>query len=69
MPLWVIVAGVIGLILALKAGVNPLFLLWGLSNWGGGSGRGGGSGGNWDGGGFSGFGGGDFGGGGASSDW
>jgi uncharacterized protein len=69
LPLWVIVFGVIALILVLKTGVNPLFLLWGLSNWGGGSGRGGGSGGNWDGGGFGGFGGGDFGGGGASSDW
>lgn len=65
-PIWAILLGVVGLLwLVAKAGINPFFLLWGLSGWGGsGGGRGG-----WDGGGFSGFGGGDFGGGGASSDW
>ncbi len=70
LPLWAILLGVVGILfLIFKAGINPLFLLWGLSGWGG-SGRGGGDGGGrWDGGGFSGFGGGDFGGGGASSDW
>ncbi len=69
LPWWAIVLGVAGFLwLIAKLGINPFFLLWGLSGWGG-SGRDGGGGGRWDGGGFSGFGGGDFGGGGASSDW
>lgn len=67
LPLWAILLGVVGMVwLVLKTGLNPLFLLAGLSGWGGGSGRGGS---DWGGGGFGGFGGGDFGGGGASSDW
>lgn len=70
LPWWVILFGVAGLIwLVLKTGINPFFLLWGMSGWGGSGRGGGGGGGGWDGGGFSGFGGGDFGGGGASSDW
>src|SRR5712692_352289 len=58
LPLWVLLLGGAGILwLILKAGINPLFLLWGMSGWGG-SGRGGGDGGGkWDGGGFSGFGG------------
>jgi len=66
LPWWVVVLGLAGLLLlVLKTGLNPLFLL-GMTNWGRGGGNGGGG---WDGGGFSGFGGGDFGGGGASGDW